>query len=148
MMKSILLCVDGEPHTEKALRHALMLAEALKARVTALYVVDPYLKKFTHEIYAVNRDACRAHLDRALKAEGSEALAAFEDLAAKAGIESEVRMLHGDPVTMISALATEEAFDVVIVGGKVLQGWRQRFESRNLPERLNRVIGCPLLIVR
>ncbi len=147
-MQSILLCVDGEPHTEKALRHALMLAGALAAKLTALYVVDPYLKKFTHEIYAVNREACRAHLDRALEAEGAEALAGFGALAAEAGIGFETRMLHGDPAAVIAALAAQEGFELVVAGGKALHGWRQRFESRNLPERLNRLLGCPLLIVR
>ena len=148
MIKKILLCLDGEPHTAKAQAEALALAGALGAKVCALYVVDPYLKKFTHEIYAVNRDECRAHLDHALEMEGEAALSEFAEMARNADIEFEARMLNGDPADTIAEVAADERFDLVIIGGKVLKGWAQRFESSNLPERLNRAIERPLLIVR
>ena len=68
----ILILTDGESHTAKAEEYALMLAVALSAELVALYVVEQHLKKFTHEIYAVNRNECRAHLDNSLAAEGDE----------------------------------------------------------------------------
>ena len=148
MPKKILLCLDGEPHTDKAQAEALVLTAALDAELTAVYVVDPYLKKFTHEIYAVNRDECRAHLDKALTDEGEAALAGFLELADQRAVTVATRVLHGDPAESIADLAAAEGFDLVVIGGKLLKGWGQRFESRNLPERLNRIIARPLLIVR
>ena len=86
----ILFCVDGEPHTEKALRHALLLTGALSANLTALHVVDPYLEKYTHEIYAVGRNECRAHLDQSLRKEGLSALKEFAAIAATASNSTDV----------------------------------------------------------
>lgn len=148
MINSILLCLDGEPHTCKAEEQALHLASQLNARLCALYVVDSYLKKFTNEIYAVNRNECRAHLDQALEREGHAAIAAFEQRAQANGLSVESRVLAGDPAETIADLARSESFDLVIIGGKVLDGAWKRFESRNLPERLNRLIARPLLVVR
>lgn len=148
MIKNILLCLDGEPHTAKAQTEALALAGPLGAKVHGLYVVDPYLKKFTNEIHAVNRNECRVHLDRAMETEGQAALAEFAARVRMLGVVFETRILHGDPADTIAALALQEDFDLVITGGKVLRGWRRRFASRKLPERLNRLMASPLLIVR
>ncbi|MEW5892031.1 MAG: universal stress protein [Pseudomonadota bacterium] len=147
-IKTLLLCVDGEPHSDKAVRYAIDLAAGLNAEVTALYVVDPFLQKFTHEIYAVNRAECRAHLERALTAEGQAALDAFAGQARRAGIRHHTRMRQGDPLAVILAESASLASDLVVLGGKPLKGWHQRFASRKLPERLNRVIERPLLVVR
>lgn len=145
-MQRILLCVDGEPSTEKALRHALTLTAALGADLTAIYVVDPYLEKYTHEIYAVGRNECRAHLDQCLRQEGAAALAAFAKQAGAAGIAAATELADGDRATVIAARAPD--FDLIVTGGKVLYGWYRRFESRNLPEQLFRRLAVPLLVVR
>lgn len=145
-MKTILLCVDGEPHTEKALRHALTLAAALGTHLTALHVVDPFLEKFTHEIYAVNRNECRAHLARSLRAEGDAAIRAVVDACQAAGVNVTTELVDGDRAPVIVERAKN--FDLVIVGGKLLDGWYRRFESRNLPEQLFRQLATPLLVVR
>jgi nucleotide-binding universal stress UspA family protein len=145
-MQRILLCVDGESHTEKALRHALLLTGALSTNLTALHVVDPYLEKYTHEIYAVGRNECRAHLDQSLRKEGLAALADFAEKAAAAGVAAATELADGDRAEVIVARAPN--FDLVVIGGSVLEGWYQRFESRNLPEQLFRRLATPLLIVR
>lgn len=147
-MQHILLCVDGEPHTVKAESYALELAQQSGAALTALYVVDPYLKKFTHEIYAVNRDECRAHLDRSLEQEGRTALDAFAARAQQARVPVTCRLEHGDPQTVISERVADDGYDLVVIGGKLLRGAWARFESRNLPERLFRSVAAPLLVVR
>lgn len=145
-MQRILLCVDGEPATQKALRHAFTLVSALGARLTAIHVVDPYLEKYTHEIYAVGRNECRAHLDASLRQEGIAALADFSAQAGAAGISATTELADGDRAAVIAARSAD--FDLVITGGKVLAGWYQRFESRNLPEQLFRRLALPLLVVR
>jgi nucleotide-binding universal stress UspA family protein len=145
-MHDILLCVDGESHTDKAVEYALSLTRALGARLNALHVVDPYLEKFTHEIYAVNRNECRAHLDRSLREEGRAALQAFGKRAQAAGVDGITELMDGDRAEVIVARAA--ACDMVIIGGKVLGNWYRRFESRNLPEQLFRRLAVPLLVVR
>jgi hypothetical protein len=61
VLERMLLCTDGEEHTRKAEDYAFHLAKGVGADLVGLYDVDPFLKKFTNEIYAVNRDECRDH---------------------------------------------------------------------------------------
>lgn len=143
----ILLCLDGEPHSTTACARALDLARG-GAALDALYVVDPYLKKFTTEIYAANRDACRAHLDRSLAAEGGSALDAFIAQAQQAGI-SVGRLLHyGEPDEIIPQLVAAGGYDLVVLGGKRFSGRYERWTSRDLPGRLDGKFAVPVLLCR
>lgn len=147
-IQRILLLTDGESHTAKAEEYALTLAAALGAELVALYVVDPFLKRFTHEIYAVNRDECRAHLDKALAAEGEAGLTRFAARAANAGVGLQTRILYGPPEQVVAEEVVAGAYDLVILGAKHLEGWWQRFESCNLPGRIFRNVNSPLLLVK
>jgi nucleotide-binding universal stress UspA family protein len=144
----ILLCIDGEPHTESAIAAALELVRACNGSLDALYVVDPYLKKFTTEIYAVNRDACRDHLDSSLLAEGE---AALDDLVARAGaanIGIGRLVEHGPPDEVIPRRAADGNYDLVVLGGKRFHGRLERWTSRDLPGRLDGKLGVPVLLCR
>ncbi|MBS3936604.1 MAG: universal stress protein [Sulfuritalea sp.] len=143
----ILLCVDGEPHTETACRCALDLAGA-GAALDALYVVDPYLKKFTNEIYAINRDECRAHLDRSLAAEGEAALDAFVARAQTAGIAVGRLLQYGEPEIVIPQRVAAGGYQLVILGGKRFGGRYERWTSRDLPGRLDGKLAAPVLLCR
>lgn len=144
----LLLCVDGEPHTEAACTQALDLARAFGAALDAVYVIDPYLKKFTHEIYAANRDACREHLDRSLAAEGEAALNAFCSRAAASGIAAGRLLQYGEPEEIIPQLAATGGYDLVVLGGKRFSGRYERWTSRDLPGRLDGKFGIPVLLCR
>lgn len=143
----ILLCVDGEPHTATACARALDLARD-GAALDALYVVDPYLKKFTNEIYAANRDECRAHLDRSLAAEGEAALAAFVAQAQAAGISTGRLLQYGEPEEVIPQLVASGGYDLVVLGGKRFSGRYERWTSRDLPGRLDGKFAVPVLLCR
>lgn len=143
----ILLCVDGEPHSAVACAQAIELARG-GAALDALYVIDPFLKKFTNEIYAVNREACCDHLERSLAAEGAAALAAFTQQAAEAGVDCGSLLQHGDPAEVIAQLVAAGAYDLVILGGKRFSGRYARWTSRDLPGRLDGKLAVPVLLCR
>lgn len=145
--KRILLCLDGEPHSEVACAQALELARG-GAALDALYVVDPYLKKFTHEIYAANRDECREHLDRSLAAEGEAALDIFSARAQQAGITVGHLLQFGEPETVIPQLVAAGNYDLVVMGGKRFSGRYERWTSRDLPGRLDGKFAAPVLLCR
>lgn len=147
-MQRILLCVDGEPHTEMAVSLALDMARAHGADLDALYVVDPHLKKFTHEIYAINRDECRAHLDRSLTAEGESALDRFLARAVEVGISAGRLLESGPPEEVIPRLTIAGAYDLVVLGGKRFSGRYERWTSRDLPGRLDGKFTVPVLLAR
>lgn len=144
----ILLCVDGEPHTETAVALALDMAQALGAGLDALYVVDPYLKKFTDEIYAANRDECRAHLDRSLAAEGAVALDQLLTRAAVAGIVAGRLLEYGPPEEVIPRRVMAGGYDLVVLGGKRFSGRYDRWTSRDLPGRLDGKLPVPVMLCR
>lgn len=144
----ILLLTDGESHTAKAEEYAITLAKALSAELVTLYVVDQYLKRFTHEIYAVNRNECRSHLDQSLAAEGKAGLDRFAEKATEAGVAIQSRILYGEPEKVVADVVAADGYDMVILGAKHLEGWWRRFESCNLPGRVFRTVDCPLLFVK
>jgi nucleotide-binding universal stress UspA family protein len=144
----ILLCVDGEPHTEAAVGLALELAKIHGARLDGLYVVDPFLKKFTNEIYAVNRNECREHLDRSLAAEGEAALDRLCEQAAAAAVVPRRLLEYGPPEEIIPRLAAEGSYDLIVLGGKRFAGRYERWTSRDLPSRLDCKLAAPVLLAR
>lgn len=143
----ILLCIDGESHTATACTRALDLARG-GAALDALYVVDPFLKKFTNEIYAANRDECRAHLDRSLAAEGGAALDAFAALAQATGISIGRLLEYGEPEAVIPQRVAAGGYDLVVLGGKRFSGRYERWTSRDLPGRLDGKFAVPVLLCR
>jgi len=147
-MKTILVCTDGEEHTLKAEEHAVDLAQLLGAAVTGLYVQSTFLRKFTHEIYAVNRNECREHLDTELRREGTAALEALGRRCADRGISYEPRMRQGDVADEILEEASAGIYDLMVMGAKLLSSWRGRLESVNVPLDVFKRAPLPMLFVR
>lgn len=147
-ISKILICTDGEDHTSEAEEYALTFAKKFNATLIGLYVIDPFLKKFTNEIYAINRDECREYLDRSLQNEGEAALINLSRKAESAGITTLTKMRYGDPEEEILNEMNEVKYDIVVMGGKLLKGWKERFESFNLSERVLKKSPLPVLIVR
>ncbi len=147
-ISNILICTDGEEHSAIAEDYALTLSKKFNAALTGLYVVDPFLKKFTNEIYAINRDECREHLDKSLKNEGQTALNNLALKAESENIDITIKMRYGDPEEEILSEMKDVKYDIVLMGGKLLKGWKERFESFNLSERVFKKSPLPVLIVR
>ncbi len=147
-IKKILVCIDGGEHTKKAEDYAMIIAKQCNAELVALYVVNPFLKKFTDEIYAVNRNECRAHLDRELEGEGNIVLSSFVMKAKEHEVHVEPIMQYGYPEEVILNEAKTGGYSMVIMGTKLLRNWKERFESFKLPEKIFKSISCPVLFVR
>jgi nucleotide-binding universal stress UspA family protein len=147
-MNRILVCTDGEPHSRKAEEQAVVMAELFGAEVTGLYVQSTFLRKFTYEIYAVNRNECSAHLDAELRREGIAALEALGDRCATHGVSYKSLIRQGDIAQEILAEANSGLYDLLILGAKVLSTWRERIESVNLPQAVFKGSRLPTLFVR
>jgi nucleotide-binding universal stress UspA family protein len=147
-MKRILVCTDGEQHTLNAERHAVELAERFEATIVGLYVQSTFLEKFTHEIYAVNREACRDHLFNELTKEGTSALENLGRRCADAGIPYESRIRQGDIAEEIVSEASSGEYDLLIMGAKLLGTWQERLESVNVPLAVFKRAPLAMLFVR
>jgi nucleotide-binding universal stress UspA family protein len=151
----ILLAVDGEPHTEEAVRWALDLAIGLGMKLNPVHVRDPYLKQFYNDIYAQGREEYLEHVQECLERKARQASEAFE-AAARARLERKGHrgdpswsfdVLDGDPAKQLSGLIDRGGFSMVVLGrrrGKRVAALR----TRDLAERLSSV-GCavPMLVV-
>ena len=80
-IRNIILCIDGEAGTKKAIRYAIEITRACNGMLTALHVINPYLKKFADEIYAVGRNEYSDHIDKALRKEAEEIIDGFKATA-------------------------------------------------------------------
>jgi nucleotide-binding universal stress UspA family protein len=147
-VKKLLICTDGEELAHRAEDQALHLAQRFAAHLVGLYVVDPFLQKFTFEIYAINREACREHLEKQLRQEGEKALAALQAKCAAAGVAFAAKLRYGHPEEEILREIQEGGYDLVIMGAKLLQTWRERLESVNLARKIFQLAPIPMLFVR
>lgn len=148
MPKKILVCTDGEEHTARAEEYAITLAEQFGAEIVCLFIVNPFLKRYTNEIYAVSRNECREHLDRALQKEGEDALKKFTGKTDAKGITPAIIMRYGDPEQEILDEIEKGGYDLIIMGAKLLKGWKEQFESFNLPEKIFKKSPISMLFVR
>ena len=147
-IRKILLCTDGEGLAVKAEDFAVGMAKSAGARIYSLYVVNPLLKKFADEIYAVGRDEYRDYIDRTLHDEGNKVLKEFQKKACDQEVKVISKMRYGSPEEEILQEMEEGGYDLVVIGSKLLASWRARFESYNLPEKVFKKAQTPVVFVR
>ena len=136
----ILVCIDGEPHSKSAIQRAIFLGLYLPAEVTALHVIDPWLKKFYNELYSQGRRRYLEYVDECLLAEAEQVQEEFNGMCLAEGLEARFKVRHGEPMTEILEEVRQVAPDLLITGSKQLNVWG-RFRSGNLPLRLRKHIG-------
>ena len=136
----VLVCIDGESHTARAVEHAISLGLSGPAEVTALHVIDPWLKQFYSEIHAQGRKQYLEYVDACLQENAERAYREFNERRLAAGLQAGFKVRHGEPVEEILEEARRTVADLIITGGKPLNAWG-RFRSRNLPLRLRKKVG-------
>lgn len=110
MYETILVPTDGSAHAERAARHAVALAEAFDATVTALGVAD--LQRAAGAFSAGGID------DEFRERVRSGSVSAVEDAAALADdrVSVETAVVDGDPAEAIVEYADEGEFDAIAMG--------------------------------
>jgi len=142
----ILVCTDGQAHSEAAIRKAIQLGLTLPAEVTALHVVDPWLKKFFNELYAQGRRRYLEYVDECLQEEADRARCDFHALCHAEGLEAGFKVRYGEPLQEILAELQESGPNLVVAGGKELNAWG-RFRSRNLTRQLQKRARTPVAVI-
>ena len=136
----ILVCIDGEPHTRGAVARAISLGVSRSAKVTALHVIDPWLKQFHNEIYAQGRRQYLDYVDDCLQEEADRVRREFDGMCLAEGLQAGFKVRHGVPIEEILDEVRCIEPDLLITGSKTLTAWG-RFRSGNLPVRLSRSLG-------
>jgi len=120
----ILLCTDGSPHGQRALRFGALLAQGSPQPATLLGVLE--------------HPEERAHLEQALE-EGKQSLAAAP--------APRIKVRQGQAAEEILDEATPQEYDLVVVGARGRRGIT-RFLMGSTSERIARHAQVPVLIVR
>lgn len=142
----ILVCTDGQGHSDAAVQRAIRLGRSLQAEVTALHVIDPWLKKFYNELYAQGRKRYLEYVDECLSDEAEQARREFDALCRAEGLRGIFKVRQGEPLQEILEELRESPPDLVIAGSKQMNAWG-RFRSRNLPRQLQKKAGTEVLVI-
>ena len=135
-----MVCIDGEPHSTSAIQRAIFVGLSLPAEVTALHVINPWLKKFYNELYSQGRKQYLEYVDECLQAEAKQVHKEFDEMCLTEGLDARFKVRHGEPMTEILEEVRQLAPDLLITGSKQLTAWG-RFRSANLPLRLKKQVG-------
>ncbi len=111
-MKAFLVPVDFSPVTEEVIDTAVNFARAFEGKVTLIHVVQPPV--VTSE-FALPVDVLQEALTAGEKAARTK-LERYAEMLRTAGLASEVRVVHGPPVTMIREEAERMKADYIIIG--------------------------------
>jgi nucleotide-binding universal stress UspA family protein/nitrite reductase/ring-hydroxylating ferredoxin subunit len=118
--RKFLTGTDGSPTANEAARKAFELALMVGADVTLVYVGDPIVGAITLESTAA---------------------------AKPEGVETQPRVVQGDPSQAICELAEKEAVDLIVVGNKGMTGAR-RFFLGSVPNKVAHDAQTDVLIVK
>ncbi len=146
MPVKILVCIDGEPHSKRAIQRAIYMGLSLPAEITALHVIDPWLKKFYNELYSQGRKRYLEYVDERLQGEADRVRREFTGMCQAEGLNASFKIRHGDPLKEILEELRQTVPDLLITGGKQLSAWG-RFRSRNLPSRLQKKTATLISVI-
>jgi len=115
MFKHILLATDGSPSCDQAARMAVSLARVHGARLTAIYVVDPYpylgIGQANPMGFQAYMSAAHVHAGRALGRAAELCDDGGPPIAMETRIVEEATAAHG-----IAQTAHDEGADLIVVG--------------------------------
>ena len=140
-MKSIVVAVDGSPHSLKGLREAAILAKALPARLELAYVLPPIL--LSPNVYAETI----AKVEEGNRQHAEEILETAKKAALELGVEADAVVLTGAPSEALADLALNERVWGVVIGAKG-HGAVARMLLGSITDRLVHICTKPVLVIR
>ncbi|MGM0717144.1 MAG: universal stress protein, partial [Halobacteriota archaeon] len=115
MYDSILLPTDASAGMNRAVEHAIDLADRYDATLHVLYVVDTdTYSSYSGDEYVHEFEG----LESALEQAGEEAIAEVVEAADTAGVETTAVVRHGVPHEEILAYADEADIGLTVIGSK------------------------------
>jgi len=129
-LAKILVAIDGSESAEKALEHAVELAEKHKAKITLLNVQES-------KIFGLKPEVAKELGDYVLS-----------DAAAKVkGVEFKTLLEFGNPAETIIEVAEKGNYDLIVVGNRGLSSVK-RFFLGSVSDDISHHAKCSVLIVR
>jgi nucleotide-binding universal stress UspA family protein len=148
MFEQILLAVDGSKHSQKAAEIGIELAKSTKGKVTALFVIDT--GKEYEGIGSVTwnmADKIVEGVKNSLLECGQETLKILGDMAQKAGVPFESKIVEGQPAMEIMKMAEDANMGLIVIGRLGRTGI-EKFLLGSIAEAVVRHSKVPVLTVR
>ncbi|MDW7739339.1 MAG: universal stress protein [Bacillota bacterium] len=126
-MYHILLAVDGSEHTKKVVEEALLIAEAMKAKISVITVVGENI--FSPRVSVHFSDENWEMIHRYLREEAEEIVnnAAKPFMEKGLDVSTDVIMGHQSPADAICERASELKANMIVVGSRGLRGIKEMF---------------------
>ncbi|SDK06754.1 universal stress protein [Sediminibacillus albus] len=139
MFNKILLASDGSEHAIRAAEKALLLAgNNPNASIDIVYVVDGDKSKadVLHNWNSIDIDQKR-----------KEKLTFTEQKVKRAGVDYQIKVIHGEPGPSIVKYANQNDFDVCVIGSRGLNSL-QEMVLGSVSHKVAKRANCPVLIVK
>ena len=145
MFRSIVVGTDGSETATEAVKQAVELAAATKAKVELVSAYEPVSNtRLREEATQVPGDMQWVVNPRE---DVDATLGEAQEMAANAGVEVQIFARQGDPADAILDVAEETKADLIIVGNKGMTGAR-RFLLGSVPNKVSHHAPCSVLIIR
>lgn len=149
MYRNILVPTDGSPLSLKAAKAAAGIAQGLGARLTAVFVVEPFEPQWAASIGAFMPDAVGTKgFEKQMRERAEAALEKVAAVAAKKGVDCAKVTLKGrDPWKAILAAAKSRKCDLIVMSSHGRRG----LESVLLGSQTQKVLAhskLPVLVCR
>jgi nucleotide-binding universal stress UspA family protein len=146
MISTIVVGTDGSDTAAIAVRHAIELAAALKARLQIVSAYEPVSdSRLRAERLSAPRDLQWTVNPRAEVLELLESAERDAGLGGVEQVESFARV--GDAADAILDIAEEQRADLIVVGNKGMTG-ATRFLLGSVPNKVSHHAPCSVMIVR
>ncbi|QLK25481.1 universal stress protein [Natrinema zhouii] len=147
MYEKILVPTDGSETAEKAVEHALDLAEQYGAEVHALYVLDTNAMSLSLGGEQLDRieQGNYGEMDE-VRERADSATGFVADRAAERGLEVVEHVSAGRPHSMIANYADKNGIDLVVMGSHGRSGVKRALLG-SVTERTLRSTSVPILVV-
>ncbi|MDR9380422.1 MAG: universal stress protein [Natronomonas sp.] len=144
MYNSILLPTDASAGMDRAIDHAIDIADRYDATLHVLYIVDTdTYSSYSGDEYVHEFEG----LESALEQAGEEAIESIVEAANAAGVETTAVVRHGVPHEEILAYADEADIGLTVIGSKDRPGEYRRLLG-SVAERVARMTERPVTVVK
>lgn len=135
----ILLGADGSEGSRKATDAAIGLAKQFDAQLTALNVCK--------SMRPVGKEALESVGSRAQKRILDFVAQSTETLLKEANLAPSIRQEEGEPAEVITRVAADEGFDLIVLGSRGMGGFGSLLLG-SVSDKVVRHARCPVLVVR
>jgi nucleotide-binding universal stress UspA family protein len=139
MYNKILIAFDGSEPSLRAVEHAAELAKTYKSEKVTLF-------EAIHNV-PMNDPMFIVHYYQVEDEENQLTFEPAKKILNDKGVAFDVKILHGDPGTLITKIANEEKYDLIVVGGTG-KGLIKKAILGSVSSHVTTTAKCPVLVVK